>query len=56
MIVDLLSAGKTAEEILSHITANFYTQQVRPAYPYDAYCLNTGIMIDLIRRELLPEI
>ena len=43
------------EEILSHITATLYTPRIRPSYPYDAYRLNTGIMIDLIRRELLPE-
>ena len=55
MIAELLSAGKSTEEILSHITATLYTPRVRPSYPYDAYRLNTGIMIDLIRRELLPE-
>ena len=53
LILDLLKAGKSKEEIFAHITDRLYTDRVKPAYPYDAYKLNSEIMIELIRKELL---
>lgn len=52
-IVKLLRLGKTKEEIIAHLTETEYREEVRPVYPIDAYTLNTGIMIDLIGKELL---
>ncbi len=51
-ILHMLRSGKTKEEILSHFTETVYTEQVRPTYPIDAFLLNTGIMVELIRKEL----
>lgn len=53
LIQEQLAAGKTTEEILEYMTDLLYTEQVRPAYPYDAFAMNTRIMIELIRREQL---
>ena len=53
MILEQLSMGKTQEEILAYMTDVFYTDQVKPAYPYDAFRLNSTIMIGLIQKELL---
>ena len=52
MILKQLSQGKTTEEILDYLTAVLYTEQVKPSYPYDAFRMNTEIMINLIRKEL----
>ena len=52
LILEQLALGKTAEEILAHMTDVLYTDEVKPAYPYDAYRLNSGIMINLVRKEL----
>lgn len=53
MIRELLMTGKTPEEVLDHMTHTLYTPQVKPVYPIDAFRMNTGIMIDLIRKEQL---
>lgn len=55
LILEQLHAGKTTEEILSFLTERFYSEQIRPVYPYDAFCMNSEIMIRLIRKELFPE-
>ena len=52
LILDLLTLGKTTEEILQQLTQIFYTDPVKPVYPYDAYRMNTEIMINLVRKEL----
>ena len=52
MILHQLSQGKTTGEILDYLTDVLYTEQVRPSYPYDAFRMNTEIMINLIRKEL----
>lgn len=52
-ILSLLRSGKTREEILDQLTGEYHSPRVAPVYPIDAFRLNTGIMIDLIRRELL---
>lgn len=55
LILEKLHAGKTTEEILALLTDRFYTEQVRPTYPYDAFRMNSEIMIRLVRKELFPE-
>lgn len=52
LILELLTSGKTTDEILQHLTQLFYTDRVKPIYPYDAYRMNTEIMINLVRKEL----
>ena len=52
LILELLTSGKTTEEILEYLTELFYTDRVKPIYPYDAYRMNTEIMINLVRKEL----
>jgi len=47
--------GATTGEIAAYLTERYYLPQVRPSYPPDAFQLNTRIMIDRIRGELLPE-
>ena len=53
MILEQLALGKNTEEILEYMTETLYTDQVKPAYPYAAFRMNTEIMINLIRKELL---
>ena len=53
LILGQLAQGKTTEEILEYLTEILYTDRVKPAYPYAAFCMNTEIMIHLVRRELL---
>lgn len=52
-ITAMLHAGKTKAQILDYFTETVYTDNVKPTYPIDAFRLNTGIMIDLIEKELL---
>ena len=52
-VVEIFSGGGTADDALKFFEENFYTDIIRPTYPIDAFLLNTGIMIDLIKRELL---
>lgn len=51
-ILAMLGAGSSKEEILEHFTETVYSDNVKPVYPVDAFRLNTGIMIDLIAKEL----
>ena len=53
LILSQLSQGKNTEEVLAYLTELLYTDRVKPAYPYDAFRMNTEIMINLIRKELL---
>ena len=50
-IVDMLKEEKTKEEIIETFKERFYNDYVKEVYPVDAMELNTGIMIDLIKRE-----
>lgn len=52
-ILSMCREGKTDEEILAYLTEKDYKENVRPIYPIDAFSLNTGIMIDRVRKELL---
>ena len=47
-----IAEGKTNEEILEYLTEELYIEQVKPCYPYDAFRMNTEIMINLVRKEL----
>jgi len=50
-ITDMLKAGKDKEEITEFFMNKFYHGYVKEIYPIDAIELNTGIMIDLLKRE-----
>ena len=52
MIQTQIAQGKGNEEILEYLTDVLYTEQVRPSYPYDAFRMNTEIMVNLVRKEL----
>lgn len=54
-VVDIFSGGGNAEDALKFFEENFYTEEIRPTYPIDAFLLNTGIMIELIRKELIGD-
>lgn len=56
MVKEQLLSGKTREEIAAHFEAVHYQANIRPTYPIDAFRLNTGIMIDLICKELITNI
>lgn len=51
-ILTQLSQGSSHEEILQLLTQRDYLPQVAPVYPFDAFCMNTSIMIRLIENEL----
>lgn len=53
LILDMLQSGKTPDEIGVYLEKTTYKPIVEPTYPIDAFQLNTGIMIRLIRKELL---
>ena len=52
-ILSMCRAGKSDEEILAFLTRRDYKENVRPIYPVDAFSLNTRIMIDRVRKELM---
>ena len=52
-ICDEIRKGKSKDEISASIISYFRNDYVRAIYPEDAMQLNTGIMIELIRRECL---
>lgn len=54
-VVEIFTDGGNAEDALKFFEENFYTETIRPTYPIDAFLLNTSIMIELIRNELLPK-
>ncbi|MBR7152526.1 MAG: MBL fold metallo-hydrolase [Candidatus Methanomethylophilaceae archaeon] len=51
-VVRILTSGGTREDAIAYFTDGFYDDAVREVYPVDAFELNTGIMIDLMSREL----
>lgn len=53
IIKDLLLKGKSSEEILLHLKEKYYTSTVVPTYPIDAFNLNTSIIIEVVKRELM---
>jgi len=50
-IVDMLKNGKDKGEIVEFFKDKFYFGYIKEIYPIDAMELNTGIMIDLLKRE-----
>lgn len=54
-IKELLLSGATRDEVVAFIEKTTYKDHVRPTYPEDAFRLNTGIMVELVRKEFLAE-
>ena len=54
-MLSMLQDGKTKDEILVFLEARDYRDNVKPTYPIDAFHLNTSIMIEQIRKELLTQ-
>ena len=52
-MLSMLQDGKTKDEILAFVEERDYLDNVKPTYPIDAFHLNTSIMIEQIRKELL---
>lgn len=52
-VVDIFKNGGNEKDALKFFEENFYTEIIRPTYPIDAFLLNTSIMIDLIKKELI---
>ncbi|MBE5798803.1 MAG: MBL fold metallo-hydrolase [Clostridiales bacterium] len=53
---EIFASGGGREDAIAYFKELFYVERVRPAYPIDAFYLNTGIMVDRIRTELLDSI
>lgn len=51
-IAGILRSGGTKEDAVEFFRAKFYSDGVQKIYPRDAFELNTGIMVDLIGREI----
>lgn len=51
-IVTLFHQGRTKQEIFECLTERDYQPRVRPVYPFEAFRVNTQIMIELAVREL----
>lgn len=54
-VLSMLRSGLSKEEIIEQYTNEVYDEKVSIIYPIDAFRLNTGIMIDLLKREFLAE-
>ena len=52
-ICEIFAAGGTKEDAFAWFKETIYIESVRPAYPIEAFNLNTGILMDLVRRELM---
>ena len=52
-VVDIFKNGGNEKDALKFFEENFYTEILRPTYPLDTFLLNTSIMIDLIKKELI---
>lgn len=52
-IAQMLLEGKSQSEILAFLTERDYKVNVARTYPYDAYCLNTKIMIAQVEKECM---
>ena len=52
MILEQLAQGKNTGEILEYMTELLYSDRLKLAYPYDAFRMNTEIMIKLVQKEL----
>ena len=54
-IRDILVSGGTDEDAIEHFRKKYYTGSVLRSYPPDAFLLNTGITVNLVRRELIEK-
>ncbi len=54
-IKELLVSGASKEQAMAYFEETFYKDNVKPAYPIDAFRLNTSIMIELIEKELVEK-
>ncbi len=54
-IVTLYKAGGTVEDGIEYYKERFYKDNVIPTYPVNAFKLNTSIMVELIRKELVGD-
>ena len=52
-ILDMLEDGATDEEAFEYFSDRFYKGKLKEVYPLDAMTLNTNIMINLIKKELM---
>ena len=52
-IVNLIKAGRTDEEIIEEFKLRYRKRYIEKIYPMDAVNLNTSIMINLIKKEIL---
>lgn len=52
-IVEILKNGGSDEDAFEYISNRFYKGRLKEVYPLDAMTLNTNIMINLIKKELL---
>lgn len=50
---EILSGGGSKADAYAYFREMFYTERIRPAYPIDAFNVNTSAMIALIERELM---
>ncbi len=56
IMMEGIKSGKTAEELIADFKARYCHGHVRDIYPDDAVNLNTSIMIELVRKELMGEV
>ena len=54
-IVEMYKAGGTVEDGIEYYKERFYKDNVIPTYPVNAFKLNTSIMVELIKKELVDE-
>lgn len=54
-VVEIYKAGGTVEDGVEYYKSRFYTGIVAPYYPINAFRLNTSIMVELIKKELVDE-
>ncbi|MBE6531290.1 MAG: MBL fold metallo-hydrolase [Ruminococcaceae bacterium] len=52
-VADILRNGGTKADVTEHFRKNFYHEDIKLSYPPDAMELNTGIIAEVIRRELV---
>lgn len=52
-IVAIFKDGGTVEDGIEYYKERFYKDNVKPTYPINAFRLNTSIMVELIKKELL---
>jgi len=54
-IASILRSGGTRAQAEEHFINTFYRGSIPAIYPMDALILNTGIMVELIEKELVKK-